>query len=231
MGTWPDVSPPPVVNPVPVINNEPDESERDFPGVFAACTVMCAGASAGGEPERVSVMEEPCVNLSDFPLSVSHAELVAEQRSDPSIKELLETAVPVAEVKDKAHGYFLDNGLLVRKWVPCSEVGVENPIFQTVVPAKFRNLVLQLPHVHTRLLRLPHCTPYLLTIMYQATRYPAAYPLQSITTRSVVKILSQFISIFGIPRVVQSDQGSNFSANMFAQVYKALSVVSLSCTK
>lgn len=49
---WPDVSPPPVVNPVPVINREPDESERDFPEVFAVCAVTRAGALAGGEPDR-----------------------------------------------------------------------------------------------------------------------------------------------------------------------------------
>ena len=48
----------------------------------------------------------------------------------------------VAEVKDREHGYFLDNGVLVRKWVPCNEVGVGHPLFQVVVPAKFRKLVL-----------------------------------------------------------------------------------------
>lgn len=56
---------------------------------------------------------------------------------------------------------------------------------------------------------------YLLTVMCQSTRYPVAYPLRSITTRSVVKALSQFISIFGIPKVIQSDQGTNFTSNMF----------------
>lgn len=34
---------------------------------------------------------------------------------------------------------------------------------------------------------------YLLTVMCQSTRYPAAYPLCTITTRSVVRALSQFI--------------------------------------
>lgn len=34
--------------------------------------------------------------------------------------------------------------------------------------------------------------------------------------------LSQFISIFGVPRVIQSDQGSNFSSRFFAQVLKQL---------
>ena len=43
---------------------------------------------------------------------------------------------------------------------------------------------------------------YLLTVMCQATRYPAAYPLRSITTKAVLKALTQFISVFGIPQVV-----------------------------
>lgn len=37
---------------------------------------------------------------------------------------------------------------------------------------------------------------YLLTVMCQTTRYPAVYPLQSITTKSVVKALSQFICVW-----------------------------------
>lgn len=65
---------------------------------------------------------------------------------------------------------------------------------------------------------------YLLTIMCQSTCYPAAYPLRTVTTRSVVRALSQFISVFGIPKVIQSDQGTNFSSHMFAQVLKQLHV-------
>lgn len=45
---------------------------------------------------------------------------------------------------------------------------------------------------------------YLLTVMCQNTRYPAAYPLRSITAKSVVKALTQFISVFGVPRVIQT---------------------------
>lgn len=53
---------------------------------------------------------------------------------------------------------------------------------------------------------------YLLTVMCQTTRYPAAYPLRSITA----KALTQFISVFGIPKVVQSDRGLNFTSKLFA---------------
>lgn len=65
---------------------------------------------------------------------------------------------------------------------------------------------------------------FLLTVMCQVTRYPAAFPLRTITTKSVVKALTQFISTFGIPKVIQSDQGSNFTSHMFAQILKQLKV-------
>ena len=37
-----------------------------------------------------------------------------------------------------ALGYFLRNGMLVRKWVPCEGDFVGEPVFQIVVPEKFR---------------------------------------------------------------------------------------------
>ncbi|KAL2091618.1 hypothetical protein ACEWY4_013881 [Coilia grayii] len=65
---------------------------------------------------------------------------------------------------------------------------------------------------------------YLLTVMCQATRYPAAFPLRSITTKSVVKALAQFISVFGIPKVLQSDRGSNFTSKMFSEILQQLKI-------
>lgn len=65
---------------------------------------------------------------------------------------------------------------------------------------------------------------YLLTVMCQVTRYPAVYPLRRISTKAVVKALSQFISIFGIPKIVQSDCGSNFTSKMFSDTLKCLGI-------
>ena len=64
---------------------------------------------------------------------------------------------------------------------------------------------------------------YLLTVMCQTTRYPA-FPLRSINTKAIVKALSQFISIFGLPRVVQSDRGSNFTSKLFKDVLRQLGI-------
>ncbi len=65
---------------------------------------------------------------------------------------------------------------------------------------------------------------YLLTVMCLSMRYSAAYALRSITAKAVVKALTQFISVFGIPKIIQSDQGSNFSSHMFGQVLKLLQI-------
>lgn len=40
----------------------------------------------------------------------------------------------------------------------------------------------------------------------------------------MVRAMSQFISIFGIPKIIQSDQGSNFSSHLFSQVLKQLNI-------
>lgn len=65
---------------------------------------------------------------------------------------------------------------------------------------------------------------YMLTVMCQSTRYPVAYPLCVISTKSVVKALTQVISIFGFPKIIQSEWGSNFSSNFFSQALKHLRV-------
>ena len=65
---------------------------------------------------------------------------------------------------------------------------------------------------------------FLLTIMCTATRFPEAIPLRSITAPAVVKALVKFFSTFGLPRKVQSDQGSNFMSRVFAQVMKQLNI-------
>lgn len=65
---------------------------------------------------------------------------------------------------------------------------------------------------------------YLLTLMCAATRYPEAIPMRTIRAKNVTKELVKFFSIFGIPRVIQSDQGTNFTSKLFSQVLNCLSV-------
>lgn len=65
---------------------------------------------------------------------------------------------------------------------------------------------------------------FLLTVMWSSTRFPEAIPLRKITASTVVKALVKFFSLFGLPKVIQTDQGSNFMSRVFAQVTKQLNI-------
>uniref|UniRef100_A0A8P4GQ49 Gypsy retrotransposon integrase-like protein 1 n=1 Tax=Dicentrarchus labrax TaxID=13489 RepID=A0A8P4GQ49_DICLA len=277
-----------------LVGLQTDENEH-FPEAYTACAVTRAMATLKTEAlsNKENVSGKFSIPLSNFPVSISRSDLVAEQQADPSLKVLFEQVRPENAVLDSACGYFLQDALLVRKWVQHSESMVGDPVFQIVLPVALRQSVLKVAHdesghsgvkkTYDQILRhffwpcmrrdvsafiktchtcqltdkpnqtlkpAPLCpipaisqpfehliidcvgplppsksgANYLLTIMCQNIRYPAAYPLRTITTRSVVRALSQFISIFGIPKVIQSDQGSNFSSHMFSQVLKQLRV-------
>lgn len=65
---------------------------------------------------------------------------------------------------------------------------------------------------------------YMLTIMCTATRFPEAIPLRNITTKTIIKALTHFFTLFGLPKAVQSDQGSNFMSGIFQQVMYELGI-------
>lgn len=283
---WPSVVPVKVSAHV----KEQDDCEQNFPEVFTASAVTRAMTKDKSDGED-------CDFKLDFKLpeslSVSQQELIAEQRADTSLSELFDQVQPTQEAKNSASGYFLQDEVLVRKWIPQGTDLLGTPVCQIVVPTKFRESVLSCSHNQTghvgvnktyhhilryffwpRLKRdvsvfvktchtcqltgkpnqsirpaplrpipvienpfehliidcvgpLPKSksgSQYLLTVMCLVTRYPAAYALRNITAKSVVKALTQFIAIFGIPKIIQSDQGSNFSSHLFAQVLKQLGV-------
>ncbi|XP_071959881.1 uncharacterized protein [Antedon mediterranea] len=69
---------------------------------------------------------------------------------------------------------------------------------------------------------------YLLTIMCASSRFPEEIPLKRITAKNVVKALVKFFTWVGLPKAVQSDQGSNFMSKIFKQVLEQLGVAHIS---
>ena len=65
---------------------------------------------------------------------------------------------------------------------------------------------------------------YLLTIMCKATHFPEAVPLRSIKVPKIVDALVKFFTFVGLPRTVQSDQGSNFMLGLMQQAIYQLGV-------
>ena len=60
--------------------------------------------------------------------------------------------------------------------------------------------------------------------MCASTRFPEAIPLRNIKTKTIVTALVKFFTFVGLPRSVQSDQGSNFMSGIFQQVMHELGI-------
>nr|XP_027212065.1 uncharacterized protein LOC113805282 [Penaeus vannamei] len=71
---------------------------------------------------------------------------------------------------------------------------------------------------------------YILTVVDFATRYPEAVALQNIDTASVAEALVNIFSRVGIPREVLSDRGTQFTSAMMQEVYRLLSIQSITTT-
>lgn len=64
---------------------------------------------------------------------------------------------------------------------------------------------------------------YILTVIDRYTRWPEAYPLKDITTSNIVDVLIRnYISRFGVPLNVTTDQGAQFTSTMFKELTKML---------
>ena len=68
------------------------------------------------------------------------------------------------------------------------------------------------------LLRSRSGNKYLLVICDYATRYPEAVPLKSIDAESVAEELIKVFAQVGVPREILTDQGSNFTLQLLAEL-------------
>lgn len=89
---------------------------------------------------------EHVVSLPDLPPSVSREDWVKSQKADASLSALWDGVLPAEKVRDVAQGYFVQEDLLVRKWLPCLGDSVGEAVFQVVVPSGFRDVVLKTAH-------------------------------------------------------------------------------------
>lgn len=71
---------------------------------------------------------------------------------------------------------------------------------------------------------------YILTLVDFATRWPEAVPLKKIETVTVAEALLQIFTRMGVPEEVLSDNGSQFTSEMMAEVYRLMSIKPLFTT-
>ena len=71
---------------------------------------------------------------------------------------------------------------------------------------------------------------YLLTVMCASTWYPDAIPLRTIKAPNIVKLLVKFFTFIRLPKVVQSDHGSNFMSGLFQRIIFLLGIQQVKST-
>ena len=71
---------------------------------------------------------------------------------------------------------------------------------------------------------------YLLTIICASTCFPEAVPLRNIKAPLIIKSLIKFFTLVGLPRCIQSDQGSNFMSGLMQQIMFQLGIKQLKST-
>ncbi len=299
----------PEVTSTPCKIDSPDELELAYPETFPVCVTTRAMSAKrnveGKSPSNQSeiplydtFMAQGDVNFTGFgKMFPSREKLILEQKQDPTLSPMFEDVVPDETLSNVASGYFISDGVLMRKWTDSKMSSQDDwsSVFQVVVPEVYRSDILYLAHDHClsghlgirktldRVLRhffwpgvrsdvaqycrschvcqiigkpnqsIPvaplHPIPaigepfeqilidcvgplprtksgnqYLLTIMCAATRFPEAVPLRKVTAPAISRALVRFFTVFGLPRVVQSDQGSNYMSRLFSQVLKQLSI-------
>lgn len=68
---------------------------------------------------------------------------------------------------------------------------------------------------------------YLLTLQDDLTKFSIAYPISNASAEECCECLVHFISLFGIPKMILTDQGTNFTADLFKKTCEFLKIKQL----
>ncbi|CAF4870377.1 unnamed protein product [Pieris macdunnoughi] len=68
---------------------------------------------------------------------------------------------------------------------------------------------------------------FILTFQDDLTKFSSAYPIRSTTAEETSECLLHYISIFGIPKSILTDQGTNFTSDLFKKTCEFLKIKNL----
>ena len=72
---------------------------------------------------------------------------------------------------------------------------------------------------------------YLLTMIDRTSRWPEAVPLSSITAETCARaFISTWVSRFGVPALLTSDQGAQFTSSVLSEVCSILGILRIKTT-
>ncbi len=152
----------PEVTSTPCKIDSPDELELAYPETFSVCVTTRAMSAKrnveGRSPSNQSeiplydtFMAQGDMNFTGFgKMFPSREQLILEQKQDPTLSPMFEDVVPDETLSNVASGYFISDGVLMRKWTDSKMSSQDDwsSVFQVVVPEAYRSDILYLAHDH-----------------------------------------------------------------------------------
>lgn len=141
-------------------SDNPDELELAFPEMFPVCAptrAMSTKKHVEGKPSNNqsviplydTFMAQGDMNLTGFgKMFPSREQLIFEQKQDPTLSPMFEDVVSDEALSNVASGYFVSDGVLMRKWTDpkMSSEDDWSSMFQVVIPEVYRSDILYLAH-------------------------------------------------------------------------------------
>ncbi|XP_066980073.1 uncharacterized protein [Macrobrachium rosenbergii] len=211
------------------------------PGKELPCQVVTTSATLVPPKEKKptgkvdpSILSEKVIaDIVDIPSD----EFVQYQKSDDSLKDYFDKVKDNAD-ENRLPYFYLDNNILMRRYRPLKIAGQNSwhDIYQLVVPSNLRTTLLDLAHsaesqlgiskTYKRLLEdyyWPDCVgpipktkkqnEYILTVLCPTTIFPLAIPIKNISAETIIANRLEIFTIFGFPKELQCDQGTNFTSD------------------
>ena len=108
-----------------------------------------------------------------------------------------------------------------RQCLPCQQSKIHRhtvpPIQEFTVPAK------RFQHIHVDIVSMPNSNQFnhLLTVVDRFSRWPTAIPIPDMNAETVVDALTHgWIANYGVPEVVTTDRGSQFTSAIWTQLLR-----------
>ncbi len=135
----------PEVTNVPLPCATPDELVQKYPEVFPSCAVTRAMSQRLKDTSfSIAIKKRDEHSMGLDKLSLSREQLIVEQRNDEKMSSLFEAVVPVEQLECVSQGYFVEDGVLMRKWRPSNAAAADEGqiVKQVVVPPSYRSEIL-----------------------------------------------------------------------------------------
>lgn len=120
----------------------------------------------------------------------------------------------------------IDVGNWAKTCIPCQRAKIQR---HTTSPVSSFKPTSRFNHIHIDIVGpLPTTSDghrYCVTVIDRATRWPEAYPLREITAEEVAKVVYEgWITRFGCPSTMTTDQGRQFESRVFAHLSQLLGI-------